>query len=676
VTRETVGVRTARSSSVARSGRLENYLTRWTIALRKAGIYAGVILLAVDVQNAIAEEPEILVDVRPTQVYEGQSIQYDVTLNHVENPSAPSLRGLEDFRVEPAGEQSLNSSQITIINGRMTKVVRQGRLYRYRLTPLKTGTLTIPGPTAEVDGRQLRGPERTVKVLPADDQDLVYLEIRSDREEVYPMQPFTVTLTVAVKQLNAPMDQQNPVSVQRQLGYQQPELRIPWMEELPANVEPEQDLNSWAQPLLNGRRVGFSINNLSTGRASVFSFFDEQAAATFLPESRKVQRADRDGKQVTYWEFDFSRTFTAQQLGTVAFGPVSLSGAFVRGVDEQRRADVEEVYALAHATEILVKDVPAQGRPDSFTGAVGTFQWEAQLEPTRAKVGDPLTLTLTLSGKGTLSNTSAPDLASLPSLGERFKIYEATEEIRPNAARFTFSLRPRVPGSDDFPSIPMSYFDVESEKFVTLKTRPIPINIDDAKRLSNNQIVSAAPSGGGASTEIQLQAEGIFANITDRGAFRNEAVNPAAWLLFLVALGGAYMVIAVGTVQWRRVSADEALQRRRGAAARARRCLQDAVQKFDARQDRDAVDLIQSAFTALVADVHNLPEAGLTIKDIRHQLQLLEVDAELLDGVESLLDRCDAARYGTSRQDTGLVQDAERVLGDLIRVLKAKKRIR
>lgn len=140
---------------------------------------------------ALAEEPEVLVELDRTKVYEGQPVRYRVTLNHVENPSPPELTGFDGFEVTPLGEQSLDSTSVTIVNDRVTRIVRRGRQYNYRLTPLKTGLLTIPSPVAKVDGRVLKGPERMLQVRPADEQDIVSLEITSDRTSVYPMQPFT-----------------------------------------------------------------------------------------------------------------------------------------------------------------------------------------------------------------------------------------------------------------------------------------------------------------------------------------------------------------------------------------------------------------------------------------------------------------------------------------------------
>ena len=81
---------------------------------------------------AAGREPEIIVELDRSRIYHGESVLYQVTLNHLENPSPPELPGFDDFEVTRLGEQSLDSRVIRIINGRRTETIRLGRQYTYR----------------------------------------------------------------------------------------------------------------------------------------------------------------------------------------------------------------------------------------------------------------------------------------------------------------------------------------------------------------------------------------------------------------------------------------------------------------------------------------------------------------------------------------------------------------
>lgn len=642
--------------------------------MTRATQLAILVLLATTRPPAAAQQPEILVEVSPEQIYEGQSVLYQVTLNHVENPSAPELRGLneDDFDVTPLGEQSLDSRQVTIINGRVTETVRRGRQYNYRLTPRKTGLLTIPAPVARVDGKVLTGAQRTIRVRAAEEQDVVFLKITSDRQSVYPMQPFRVTLTVQVKELPAPYSQGSPVALQ---GAAPPALRIPWVtdEDLPDGLEPEVDWQSWLAPMQD-RSAGFSVNNL--GRSSVFSLFDNRPM-TFQPRARNVTRRDNSGKQLGYWQYDFPRTFVCRKVGRYTFGPVTLEGLFATRVDNWRELVGEQIYAVAQPIEVTVKDVPQEGRPDTYTGAVGRFTLSGDLQPKQAKVGDPMTLTLTLTGEGTLGSTFAPKLEQIPQIADRFKIYEATEETKGNSCRFTYSLRPLEQGIDQFPPVAIAYFDVQKERYVTLRTDPIPITVTKADQLSRDQIVSTPGGSPRRAKEPQTRREGIFANITELGAVRDQSVRPGRWLAGLGGLAGLYLALALVTVRLQRLTADKPLLRRRAAVGKARSRLREARTELDNRRIRQGTELLQAALVGLVADVADLPEAGLTPKDICAQLTALGVEEDLVRRVARFLEICDAGRYGASQQAiSDMSHQAQSLLEKVIQSLKAKKRFR
>jgi len=345
---------------------------------------------------AAGEKPEIIVEMDRNRIYEGESVLYRVTLNNVDNPRQPDLSGFDDFLVTPIGEQSLNSQQIIIINGQRSETIRRGRQYNYRLTPKAAGSLTIPAPTAEVDGQKLRGREMPLFVAAPQDQDAVRMNITAEPNSVYPMQPFAVILSIDVKELPEPYADENPVGVQTT----PPELQIPWIEDerLPDGLQPKLEWRRWLAPLQSGRQAGFAINDI--GSNSVFAFFEERRTA-FMPEPQKIRLTDKSGKMAGYWRFQFKRTFIAKRVDQYTFGPVSLKGIFAAGIDSTRGATSKDIYAVAKALVVKIKDVPEDGRPENYIGAIGRFQFDADLAPRKARTGDPMTLTLALSGQGT-----------------------------------------------------------------------------------------------------------------------------------------------------------------------------------------------------------------------------------------------------------------------------------
>ena len=483
------------------------------------------------------------------------------------------------------------------------------------------------------------------------------MQIRADRNSVYPMQPFTITLSIAIKALPKPFDDRNPVGVQDS----PPVLEIPWAadDRLPDGVQPTTDWRRWLGPMQNERGTGFNVNNLG----NVVMTFSGLRRSAFLPPVEKVRLPDKSGPPTTYWRFEVRRTFVGKKIDRYTFGPANLKGAFATALDESGRPVGENIYAVAKPVVVEVQDVPLEGRPDCYIGAVGTFRLAAELEPKSVKTGDPMTLTLSLEGEGTLDNAAAPDLKKIPAVAQHFKIYDATEQAKGDVRRFTYSLRPLDAKIKEFPAVPAAYFDVDSKQYVTLRSEPIPIEVAEAAHLGSRDIIASAGGLPGKPAELEAHRGGIFANITNPSQLGDDSIRPERWLAGLGGLAAAYAVLAFGVGRWRRISGDTALLRRRAAVGVAKRRLRAASSDFAARRMCEGADQVLAAALGLVADVFGLPAAGMTSVEACRQLETAGIEPELVRRLRSLLDTCETVRYGASSDASeSLGRDAEKLL--------------
>jgi len=616
----------------------------------------------------VAQSPEFIIEIDRQQIYEGESFLYRVTLNHVESPTPPELTEFDEFEVASAGEQSINVSQISIVNGRRTEFVRRGRQYDYRLTPLKAGELTIPAPTVAVDGETLTGRTVSVRVIAAERQDSVILDYSVDRRSVYPMQPFTLTLTVAVKALPDELPEEardtDPMTVQPQA----PALTIPWLDDkLPSKqLHPRQTWKQVLEPMMSRRGKGFQVNNI--GSSSAFSLFENRAAG-FHPSPRKTVRKDLEGNDADYWEYDFRRTFHATSPGRLTPGPITLKGTFADTIENDRLTG-REIYAVAGDLEITVKNVPSENQPASYIGAIGTFQLDTQLTPSTLNVGDPMTFTITLSGEGNLQDTRPPQIDSYSSVSDHFRTYDATEESVGNSRRFVYSLRPLSVTVTEFPAIPVSYFDVQAEQYVTVQTAAVPITVHEAETLSGTDIVAGNP-GESKPNGPEKSAGGIFANVTQVDSLRNDNIRPLRWftawgIIVVGAFGGS-----IGLRRFQRFAGDPKIALRRAALGTAHACLVDAETRLKAGDPAAASEAVRRSIAEVVSAWADVPQDGLTGRDAAEQLRRLGVDPSLHEESQRLLQECDAARYGASETDLSeLIPQARTLVTRLVHVLR------
>lgn len=595
---------------------------------------AAALVLWLVAAGRAAAEPSLRVELAREQIFEGESVLYRVTVSGVEDPLRPELPESKDFRVAPRGESS--QSRVTITNGRRSE--SRSVAYDYLLTPLRSGDITVPPPRMEVNGRTLTGRPVVLTVVPPGEQDLVALELTADRQEVYPSQPFTITLTVAVKGLPEPLEEDDPIALLRD----PPRLEIPWVDDdqLQEHLEPRVAWQRWLGNWRHPRGAGFRINGIRA--TNVFSLLD-QSGMGFLPQPRRVRRAGAGQEGAgTYWEYEFPRTFTADRVGEYSFGPAHFKGRVVSGIVGQRHLEGEDVYALAGPLTVRVQDAPVDGRPATYIQAIGAFDVAATVTPRQAQVGDPLTLTITLRGQGTLDTALPPDLQGMPDVSERFRIYEATSKTEEGRKQFVYSLRPLAADVREFPAIPVSYFDVDQERYRTLRTEPIPLEV----RAAAARLAAGDITAGDAAEGLVSREQGLFPNITDLSLVRDQRVRPVRWVLGALGLGGLYLAGIVVARCLRSGGAIRNASRWRPALLSAERGLDAARNLLDDGRTREAMETARGALAALVGELRGVDAAGLTTPELERELNRLELAPDVVRRVVDLLETCDAARYG------------------------------
>jgi len=129
----------------------------------------------------------------------------------------------------------------------------------------------------------------------------------------------------------------------------------------------------------------------------------------------------------------------------------------------------EESHELVTDSTILVAvEPPSAGRPSEYAGAVGDLAIASRLDSRRGRVGDPMLLTVRLSGAGNVKLFPPPRLdipwANLVRADERVKVDTAARKIR-GAKEFDWVLTPKVAGELDVPPIRYGYFNPDTRRY-------------------------------------------------------------------------------------------------------------------------------------------------------------------------------------------------------------------
>ena len=123
----------------------------------------------------------------------------------------------------------------------------------------------------------------------------------------------------------------------------------------------------------------------------------------------------------------------------------------------------EESFELrTDSARFVAIDPPTQGRPSDYAGAVGTFQATTRLDEPTGRMGDPVVLTLRLSGTGNVKLLPRPTI-TIPwatiALGDERVVVDTTSPRVRGAKEFDWLLTPRRSGRLAVPAFHYPYFD-------------------------------------------------------------------------------------------------------------------------------------------------------------------------------------------------------------------------
>lgn len=373
-----------------------------------------------------------------------------------------------------------------------------------------------------------------------------------------------------------------------------------------------------------------------------------------------------------------NKRYTAERIRTALFptgpGTYTVGSAFVNTVVEERRRgrrrdpfDIlggdrfglfrsgREIVLQSDSVEIQVRPLPTAGKPDNFAGVVGTFTLESSVDTATLDAGDPVTLTVRLSGTGNLKGVPDPDLSTL----DGFRIYESSsngntthrDDRIVGEKVWEFVLVPTSGGDVEIPPVRMGVFDPEQEAYVQLATEPIPLDV------SATALDEALAQGG----DVQLAKERVRLRQRDirwvkpaNGPLRRASASPFTAPLFLLAHSLPVFAFAASALYRRhrdRLRSDVAYARRRGAARTALKRIQGAKPSLDAGNPEPVFAELSGALRGYVADMLELAAANLDEAEVRRGLGEGGVPPEGVDELFRMLESCDTARFSPIGSD-------------------------
>lgn len=445
---------------------------------RSGAISLYLFFLMLIVPSALfAQGVDIRWELEARQAVVGQRLRLSVELAGYDKFELPELV-IPGVEIHKEGGGPRNSTSISIINGKTSRVVSKSWVGSWSLKASRPGRYRIPAQRVSVDGKSLELPALEWEVMePLGDERFV-LRQHFSQEVAVPGVPVDYELVLYFG-----------------ANIQDLEFTLPLLEDPRLEVEP-----------LPAPQGSNTVQVRAGGRVL-----------------EGVQTTERlDGRDFAALRFRFR--VTALDGGTASAGSrtvsldgtmASLSGAVdtrvVRGFFGNTEEPVfRNLVAKAPPVSLAIRALPKEGRPEPFSGLIGqlSLSWEGEeldtADASRAlsrslSVGEPLRLGLRLAGVLNRPRLDLDAMVIAALEGSDFRVASdaaavpasATAPASPAAQGGpaaledgdvmvrSFVIRPRRAGSLAIPALALNYFNPQSGRYETARSEPIRIEVRD-----------------------------------------------------------------------------------------------------------------------------------------------------------------------------------------------------
>ena len=442
------------------------------------GITAGIFAAGF----AFADSPTVTAVLSSSETVVGETVELQIKVIGPGDARPPEEISIDGLEIHATGQ----SRQFEIHNFSSSSSVT----YNYTILPLRAGKFTIPPQIVHAGGSLLRTPELTLNVADSPSRSTNTRPSRGTQSQSVRASDLVFAELIVPKK-TAYVGEIVPVQIQ--MGFD-PRVRPRLIEppEITGQGFTAQKLQESGQnsETINGRSYDVVTYKtaITAARAGKFELGPVKAKAQVLvPRARSAPRT-RSRSPFDLFDLDdpFSDPFFSNPFAQMG----------------ERR----EVEIKSEPVPLEVKPLPPNA-PPSFSGAIGNFTMTTDAKPKSVQVGDPITVTTEIAGRGNFDRVNAPvveDERGWHKYPPSSKFKQDDEVGLSGTKTFETVLSPNEK-KQSLPLLAFSYFDPVKEQYVTLRSEAIPITVQGGTATTQN-IATTQPESPRSSGTIATPA--------------------------------------------------------------------------------------------------------------------------------------------------------------------------
>lgn len=597
-----------------------NRLSKVILSLIISFTCAAVLSAEIKLQSQLSDSTLII----------GDQITLQLKVDGAKQGVSLRLPSLEGFSFSQLGPPTA-TSQTVITNGRVESF--SGLVYRIGISATRKGVYKVPGIEVEYNGKIYRSQPFDIHVREPNQETKMRMVASLSRDKIYLQQMVTLTLKWYLQNDIEDYAIQFPLLEQKD-SYQ---LKL-------------------SKRSASGTTVDLSVSGFK------------------VPFSRKHEQFE--GEAYTVYRVDFD--LFPPDTGTISLPAASVK-AMIRDGSELRQdlfgrtirsPKLRKLFAASKPLQITVLPIPTKNRPEAYTGGVGRFSVATSVDFTRVKVGDPIELTIKISGNGRYDKIEQPILSGLPEFKQNFAVVDSLQpgDIKPDGIIFKQTIRPRHDEIAEIPPVPFSFFNPDTERFQTVTSQPIPVKVLPAGVVKKEDIVLPEDRAGVDPAILTRETKGIYANYVFEDALKQQSLH-AAWFLLFTFPPALYLLIRFAVARRKQLENDRKQVRAKAAKKLSKKRLK-SVQKLLTEEGDTFYLGLSKTLGGYLADKLDLGAGEVTTVDISRLADGKKISHEIGDSLVSYLEEIDRLRFSGASQSKEERQNHLKRLTDLMNELE------
>lgn len=336
------------------------------------------------------------------------------------------------------------------------------------------------------------------------------------------------------------------------------------------------------------------------------------------------------------------------------------------------RYERHPVELKSQEVKLVIQPLPTQGMPKDFSGAIGDYQFIADANPKKVKAGDPITLNMSINGKGNFNTVIIPKIEK----ADGFRVYEPQIKTGENTKEFKQVLIPETDKVTQIPALTFNYFNPYTKEYKTVTRGPIAITVEKGKEELPTQVIGPAQT----STEP----------VPVKDEFTRDVIyikeSPGEWLLKgkriykAKSLAAGFIIpfillniLAFVQNRRNRMRNDSAYAGRINAFKLQRRAIRSLRRQLRSGDRKVFYEHLFKTMQDYLGNRLNIPPAGITYAVIEAALSSKEPDLDIMRKLSNLFQECDFAKFAQTPASDMEVEDDLKEFKEIIEYFERKK---